>query len=265
MLKHLILVLALLVLPATSEAAPADCPPQLLDGTPPRLANERLAARTQGLCYTGYAALHSGITRTPLWSAEHLTRERLDAARGLERVNNFHPDVNLPREERAELSDYSRSGYDRGHMAPSGDMPDPQAQAESFSLANMIPQAPNNNRILWEGIESAVRDLARSDGELYVVTGPIFQGQTLQQLHGRVLVPTSLFKAVYDPKRHQAGAYLVPNAAGNQWEPVSIAQLQQLAGIDAFPTLPAAVKESAMPLPKPTPHGYGRKDRASGR
>jgi endonuclease G len=177
-------------------------------------------------------------------------------------VNEFHPDPNLPHDERAELADYARSGFDRGHMAPSGDMPDARSQEESFSLANMVPQNPDNNRHLWEHIETAVRDLGRRDGELYVVTGPIFQGQTLQRLHGRVLVPTKLFKAIYDPNRRAAGAYVVPNAPGDDWEEVSIEQLAEMSGIDVFPELPPRLKQSAMQLPSPTAHrGSERRER----
>jgi endonuclease G, mitochondrial len=116
----------------------------------------------------------------PLWSSEHLTRERVEEAHTQRRVNEFHPDPNLPPDERAELSDYARSGFNRRHMAPSGDMPDPRSQEESFSLANMVPQNPDSNRHLWERIETAVRDLARRDGELYVVTGPIIPHEALR-------------------------------------------------------------------------------------
>ena len=95
------------------------------------------------------------------------------------------------------LADYARSGYDRGHMSPSGDMATPNAQHQSFSLANMIPQHPCNNEVLWEGIESAVRDLASAEGEIYVVTGPIYEGTDIPFLNGRVGVPSRIYKAVY--------------------------------------------------------------------
>ena len=61
-----------------------------------------------------------------------------------------HADANLPNDDRAELSDYVRSGFDRGHMAPNGDMPTRSGQYESFTLANMVLQNPNNNRYIWE-------------------------------------------------------------------------------------------------------------------
>jgi DNA/RNA endonuclease G (NUC1) len=172
----------------------------------------RSSSKTRTICYSAFAVLHSGVTRTPLWAAEHLTRKGLDAAVATERKDTFHEEVKLPPDERADLDDYARSGFDRGHLAPTADMPDEQAQHESFSLANMIPQDPQSNRGLWSGIESAARGLARRSGELYVVSGPIFQGATLQRLRRRVLVPTHIFKAIYDPKPKQAAAYLVENA-----------------------------------------------------
>jgi len=248
-----LIVLVLLFAPLGAAAQDADCRPHHPGGVPPAIARPSLAVETRSLCYEAFAVLHSGVSRTPLAAAEHLTRRRIQQARQQERDDRFHAEDALPEDERARLSDYARSGYDRGHMAPSGDMPTASAQGESFSLANMVPQAPGSNRCLWEGIESTVRELTMDEGEAYVLTGPIFEGENLRRLNGRVLVPTSLYKAVYLPGRREAAAYLAPNAAGLAWRAVSLDELRAVAGIDAFPSLPAAVKARAMDLPEPRP------------
>jgi endonuclease G len=260
MLRALFAFALLFALPACAQTPPVAtaCPGEFADGRPPALLNPKLAVGTRLLCNQEYAVLHSAVTRTALWSAEHLTAEQVEQARGLPRQGDFHPDDRLPPDERAELRDYARSGYDRGHLSPSGDMPTPESQQESFSLANMIPQAPDLNRNLWAAIEEAVRRLARDDGSLYVVTGPVFQGTQLQQLRGRVLVPTSVYKAVYDPARGQAAAYLCPNVNGPQCQTVSIAQLAQLTGINPFP----AASVTAAPLALPTPETRARRYRS---
>lgn len=231
--------------------AASTCPEHFAAGAEPALVNPRLGASTRELCFRAFAVLHSGATRTPLWSAEHLTAERVDEARAVQRTNLFHPESRLPVDERSELADYARSGYDRGHMSPSGDMPDADSQAESFSLANMVPQAHRLNTGLWSSIEGKVRALALRDGELFVVTGPVFQGADLQALRGRVLVPTAVFKAVYNPRRGTAGAYLSPNSDGAGWEAISIAQLRTLTGLDVFPALPEETKAASPQLPAP--------------
>jgi endonuclease G len=121
----------------------------------------------------------------------------------------------------------------------------------------MVPQDPNNNRNLWERIETVVRDYAKDSGELYVVSGPIFYGSELKRIGGRVLVPTYLYKAVYDPKKGKAAAYVVRNEEGNRYAVVSIAELEKLSGLAVFLKLPDDAKKTALELPKPT----GRKNR----
>lgn len=238
------------------QAGEADCQSQLYLGSSPSIKNPKLATQTFPICFSEIALLYSGVARTPLWSAEHLTAARIERARTLPRLrpNAFHEEPGLPAGQRSELSDYRRSGFDRGHMAPNGDMSTEVAQEESFSLANMIPQEPCNNEVLWEGIESAVRDLAISEGEVYVVTGPAYLGSELQSLRGRVLVPTYIFKAVYIPSRDAAAAYFAPNDGSQSWEPLSISELENRISVDVFPQLSEAVKQHAMTLPEPTPH-----------
>jgi len=97
-------IIAAFFLSSIAFAAPTTCPEHFASGQAPDLINQKLAAKTEDLCYSGFALKHSGVAKTPLYAVEHLTRERLAQARGLKRSGNFHPDPNLPASERAELT-----------------------------------------------------------------------------------------------------------------------------------------------------------------
>jgi len=238
------------------------CPQHFAAGQPPQIVKAKLRPKTRELCFEAFATLHSGLSRTPLYSAEHLTRPNLESARQLPRKDSFHAEDRLPEGERAELSDYARSGYDRGHMAPNADMPTRSAQAESFSLANMVPQLHENNAGVWAGIEAAMRQLARDEGELYVVSGPAFIGTDLKQI-GHVLVPTHLWKVVYSPKQQRAGAYLIENGTRQDWRALSVAELEKLTGIAPLPALSQQQREAGMTLPDPAAPQHDRKPKSA--
>lgn len=218
-------------------------------GTAPRLTNVRLSASTRDLCLHDIDVLHSGVTRTPLWSAEHLTRSSVAAARDRDvRDNRFHAEPALPPSERAEIADYVHSGYDRGHMAPSGDMGDPASDHDSFSLANVVPQTAALNRGGWAAMEEYVRGLTTTLGEAYVVTGPLYEGARVRRIGGRVLVPTSTWKAVWVPQQG-AGAWIATNEARPVWRVISIAELTRRSGIDPFPALNAGARTRVPAFP----------------
>ena len=236
---------------ATSATSSSSCPQHYALATPPAVTRDSLRPLTRELCYDAFAVLHSGVSRTPLYAAEHLTRAHLASAATLERVDSFHAEDALPVAERAELTDYTRSGYDRGHLAPNADMPTPAAQAQSFSLANMVPQVHANNAGIWSGMEQVARRLATGDGEVYVISGPAFLGSEIKQV-GRVLVPSHLWKVIYRPATQQAGAYVIRNDDSAIYQVVSITALAQTVGVDVLPGLPVVVRETAMELPQPT-------------
>jgi endonuclease G len=235
---------------ASFEQSNSACKDEYLSGVAPKLAINVNAGVTKELCYQSFALMHSSLTRTGLWAAEHLTAKSVRAARMLPRNDRFHEEASLSNTDRAGSNDYLKSGFDRGHLAPSGDMPTDGAQGESFTLANMAPQNPTLNRGLWEGIEDTGRDIAERDGELYVVTGTVY-ATSYQSLNGRVAIPSSFYKAMYNPRTHEAGAYVVRNAAGATAEIVSLTGLKALAGIDAFPSLPLSIKNTPADLPRP--------------
>lgn len=254
-LKHLVLPAAVLLTLWSAPCAAADtgCPQYYVQGMAPDILNPAMTVKARELCFAAYGLVHSGVTRTPLWSAEYLTPARIRSAEDQVRTSSFRVEQRLPEDERAELDDYKGSGYDRGHLTPSGDMPDPAEQRESFSLANVVPQAPLVNRGVWASIEQAVRREVLGGRNLYVITGPMFEGAQLEQLNERVLVPSSLFKAVYDPRSRRAGAYVVDNrksARARTYAVISIAELERRLGINLFPGLTPAVKNRRADLPK---------------
>lgn len=239
-------VLALSVL-LPAQAAGTACEDHFFEGARPVIQSQVLREKAKGLCYESFALAHSGVFRTPLWVAERITRESLRAARAVDRDDAFHSDPSLGPYERAELSDYTRSGFDRGHLAPAADMPSVSAQRESFSLANMVPQHPDSNQRVWASIESAVRGLASRHGEAYVVTGPIYSSPQAR-LVGRVAVPDGLYKAVYLPGRG-AAVYVVDNAPQSSVRTYTVAQVEDALHIDLFPGLPDEVKARKLRLP----------------
>ena len=257
MLARVLLTVAALI--AVPSVAFGDCRAHFAGGVEPRSITAPATERPHLLCFTSYAVLESGATRTAVWSAESLTRDHILAARELTRDNTFHAEEAIAHDDRAELGDYARSGWDRGHMTPSGDMPDVQSQAESFSLANMIPQAPKNNRRLWEHIEASTRRLAQSEGQVYVVTGPGYTSAKPNLLNDRVRIPDLVWKAVYVPDRG-AGAYVVRNDAGHDYALVSIVEITRITGVDPFPGLDASMRSTTYGLPSPTPHQGEGKD-----
>ena len=235
------------------SAAQADdlsqCSQSFYGGVYPEFTNPKLSNNTQALCMDGFAVMYSGVSRTPLWSAEYLDRKRLQQAKQIDREDSFHEESRLPKSMRAKLSDYSGSGYDRGHLAPNGNMANRSQQYDSFSLANIAPQSPRNNRYIWRNIESATRYLTQQYGEVYTITGVAFTNKKTKQLADRVLVPSHFFKAVYIPASNQAGVYYAPNDESERIEVISLDQLTAKIGIDVLPVLDAQTKSRAFDLP----------------
>ena len=252
LVKSKIIVAMFIVVVGLSSAQADDlsqCSQSFYGGVYPEFSNKKLSNNTQALCMDGFAVMYSGVSRTPLWSAEYLNRKRLQQAKQIDREDSFHEESRLPQSMRAKLSDYSGSGYDRGHLAPNGDMANRSQQYDSFSLANIAPQSPRNNRYIWRNIESATRYLTQQYGEVYTITGVAFTDKKAKQLAGRVLVPSHFFKAVYIPASNQAGVYYAPNDESERIEIISIDELTAKIGIDVLPVLDAKTKAQALNLP----------------
>lgn len=201
------------------------------------------------LCNTAYAVMDSPVTKGPIWSAEYIVEENLEVAARTKREGYFYPDARLPAGSRGELADWKHSGWDRGHLSPSGDFAGLAAQQESYALSNVVSQAPGLNRGAWEGIEAAVRGLANAEGELYVVTGVLFSHERPSVGTDRVMIPSGMWKAVYDPIAEGAAVYVCANTNQPDCKIVSLEVLSRWAGIDVFPSLAVSIKQHIMPMP----------------
>jgi endonuclease G len=200
------------------------------------------------ICFSQFGLQNSVRYKIPLWSAEHLTQDRLIAAKTIKRKDQFHPEITMPVDDRASLADYVGKGYDRGHMSPDADMPDALSMYESFTLANMVPQHPCNNEIIWKNIEISVRSYVRANGEVYVITGPILGGSATIGT-SQVSVPTKIFKAIYDPLQNSVLVVVTENANVITYDSITLDQLKDLTGVDAFPSVREGKAPSILALP----------------
>lgn len=166
--------------------------------------------------------------------------------------NQFIPDRKV-KNNSALTSDYSNSGYDRGHMLPAGDFKCCQElMNETFFMSNIAPQVPDFNRGIWENIEERVRGWAVRDEEVFVVTGPVLRkGLPTIGRYNNVAVPEFFYKIVlfYQPKsgkKPRAIAFLLPNEAlfGKRMNNyvISVDEVEKATGLDFFAKLPADIQ-----------------------
>ena len=202
------------------------------------------------LCFDSFAVLYSPRDKKPIYTIEKLNRLNF-AGSHPRRTNQFYEEARLPIKERALLSDYRGSGYDRGHNVPAGDMSDERGMAQSFSLANMMPQARQNNQGIWaKNVEEPTRQyVKRTSGDLYIYTGST--GNIGNIGKSQVTIPAHLYKLIYDPSRKTAWAYWVDNTnEANMSPPISYLELVEKTGIDFH--LPIETKTSSIhPSDKP--------------
>lgn len=166
-----------------------------------------------------------------------------------ERTDNFreNPMVNTGS---ASLSDYRGSGYDRGHLAPAGDMAfSATAMSESFYLSNMSPQHPSFNRGIWKQLESLVRSWAVRYSVLYVATGPVLESGLRRIGPNQVSVPNHFYKVLldYDENRgsYSAIGFILPNQKGQgplAAYAVSVDEVERFTGIDFYAQLPDSIE-----------------------
>jgi endonuclease G, mitochondrial len=195
---------------------------------------------TPVLTYTGFHLQYNEEFEQAAWVAYILTKEMVLA--GTEaRTENFRADTMIITGS-ATPRDYLRSGYDRGHLAPAGDMKwSEEAMSQSFLMSNMSPQLPGFNRGVWNRLEAKVRNWAVGNDSILVITGPVFYEVTEFIGENKVGIPRYYFKVIADisAPTYKAIAFLIENqssTASLSSFTVTIDSLEKLTGYDFFST-----------------------------
>lgn len=203
--------------------------------------------REQVIAHEGYTVSYNSQWCIPNWVAYELTAK--EVAGDVPRGNDFVPDP-LAKGNTATTNDYKHSGYDRGHMAPAGDMKwSKTAMDESFYLSNICPQNKNLNKGDWKELEELAREWAKEYGNIYIACGPIVAVNHKTIGQNNVAVPESFFK-VFLRETNNGWAtigFLFENKAGNKKLNTyirSIDEIEELTGIDFFPLLADDVEEA---------------------
>ena len=195
----------------------------------------------------GYALGYIEKHEQPAWVQYIMTAEEV-SRRAAKRGDDFRPDPDVPTGS-ATPQDYTRSGYDRGHLAPAADMSfSAKTMSESFYMSNMSPQAPQFNRGIWSKLEKQVRHFATKEKRIVVVTGPILPAEkTITIGANKVTVPQYYYKVIYDttPPEKMIG-FVLPNkgsSADLRTFVVTIDRVEELTGLDFFSTVPQPKQE----------------------
>lgn len=195
--------------------------------------------------HKAYTLSYNELHEQANWVAYFLTAERVDGS--FSRTDDFREDP-LILSGSAQIEDYQYSGFDRGHLAPAGDMKwSEEAMSESFYMSNMSPQEPEFNRDVWRMLEEYIRERVLTDKLLYITTGPVLHADLPSIGSNEVTVPEYFYKVLldYTEPEIKAVGFIIRNTKAdksfNEFA-VSIDSVETFTGIDFYPLLPDSIE-----------------------
>jgi len=209
----------------------------------PNLEIPKLKPNEVVIKHYAYSLSYNQPNKQANWVAYELTSDETNST--FKRANKFVQDP-LVKSGTSDDQDYAASGYDKGHLAPAGDMCwSATSMKESFYYSNMSPQLPGFNRGVWKRAEELVRNWAREYKSVYIVTGPILTSGLKSIGHDRVTIPKYFYKVIleYNASGIKGIGFIIPNLSSReplQSFAVTIDSVEKVTGIDFFPLLPDA-------------------------
>lgn len=213
---------------------------------------------------TYYSISYNNAKGTPNWVCWHLNRNDIGST---PRRDEFRPNTALPSGwYQVNAASYASSGFDRGHNCPSGDRTSSTAaNASTFLMTNMIPQAPSNNQKTWNNMEVYIRSLVNAGNEVYIIMGSYGIGgtgsngsMTKTLDNGRVTVPSNVWKVIVvipdgndDIKRITSATRVIAvntpniNSISPDWKKyrTSVDAIEAATGYDLLSSLPTNIQQ----------------------
>lgn len=271
-MKKYLFLLSLIVFVACGddEPAPPSCPTgqedtHILLGNPSDATDNINNPNNYLIQLPEYAVSYNRDKGIPNWVSWHLNEEWMDIA---DRQDDFRSYPDLPNDWYAVTkSDYTNSGFDRGHNCPSADRTCTEmGNSSTFYMINMLPQAPSHNRGVWASMEGFSRELVEQGKEVYTIMGCYGEGgegskgmkTTIDD--GNITVPASIWKVfvvldngnndllrIYDDTR--IIAVDIPNnntvSTGMDWHDymTTIDEIETQTGYDLLNELPTSLQD----------------------
>ncbi len=237
----------------------------MLLGNPDGSSQSELSPNKYLIDKTYYWASYNNSTRIPNWVSWHLDQSYLGTS---ERTKSFKSENTLPVTwPLIKSSDYLNSGFDRGHNCPSADRTiSDEANLSTFSMINIIPQAPNHNRKAWAQFEDYTRDLVKAKNEAFIIMGSYGSGGTGSNGFTKyinasgipVTVPSRIWKVVVilsegsdDLNRINADTRVIAidtpndNALNTDWKyyRTSVDEIERATGYDIMNNVPTPIQD----------------------
>ncbi len=184
----------------------------------------------------------------PLWCAYHVPAK-------LKFEDGNRPSFTIDRSVASspKPADYTRSGYDRGHMVPNHAIISRFGENErrkTFMMSNISPQSPPLNRGVWRDVEHRIADFwTEKYGEIWVVVGCIPSSSDEKISGSGIDIPDAYYQIIIAQQGYEVRALAVAfpqRISWNAWAAryiTTIDEIEKMSGLNFNPDLPDFIQD----------------------